>query len=43
MMTMAHGRSDEALLSCALEDEDAFAVFYERYERPSSQNSEALT
>jgi len=33
-MAATDGRSDEALLSSALEDEGAFAAFYARYERP---------
>jgi RNA polymerase sigma factor (sigma-70 family) len=32
-MAVPDGRSDEALLSSALEDESAFALFYARYER----------
>jgi RNA polymerase sigma-70 factor (ECF subfamily) len=33
-MAVPDGRSDETLLSSAFEDENAFAVFYGRYERP---------
>jgi RNA polymerase sigma factor (sigma-70 family) len=33
-MTSIDRRSDEVLLSLAFADDDAFAVFYERYERP---------
>ena len=33
-MAVREARSDEALLSAAFEETDAFAVFYARYERP---------